>query len=135
MVGSLLLGLHDADGVLHHVGVAASFKEARRKELAEELAPLREGALEGHPWASWASQQDEQRMPGAKSRWSSGKTLDWEPLRAELVCEVSYDHMQGSRFRHTAHFKRWRPDKPPAECNYAQLEEVAPAELAQIFGG
>jgi ATP-dependent DNA ligase len=135
-VGSLLLGLYDDDGDLQHVGVAASFSDAKRRELVELLAPYREGALEDHPWKHWAGGDPDataQRMPGAKSRWSGGKDLSWEPLRPELVVEVAYDHMQGSRFRHTAHFRRWRPDKPPRECTYAQLEVVAPHELEAIF--
>ncbi len=137
-VGSLLLGLWDDEGKLQHVGVAASFTNARRAELVEFLAPYREGAIENHPWKQWAEWQQEaeaggRRIPGVKSRWSQGKDLSWEPLRPELVAEVSYEHMQGTRFRHTAHFRRWRPDKPPAECTYAQLEVVAPHELAAIF--
>ena len=135
-VGSLLLGLFDAEGVLHHVGVSASFTAEKRKELVTFLEPYRERALEGHPWAAWGGHADEtgQRMPGAKSRWSGGKDPSWVALRPELVAEVAYDHMQGTRFRHTAHFKRWRTDKPPAECTYAQLDAVAPQELAAIFG-
>jgi ATP-dependent DNA ligase len=138
-VGSLLLGLFDGEGMLHHVGVAASFTDKKRQELTELLAPYRSDALVNHPWRSWAEamqpdEAGEQRMPGGKSRWSQGKDLSWEPLRPELVVEVAYDHMQGSRFRHTAQFRRWRPDKPPAECSYAQLEVVAPEELAAIFG-
>jgi ATP-dependent DNA ligase len=138
-VGSLLLGLFDDAGSLHHVGVAASFADKKRQELAELLAPYRANALEHHPWRSWAEamlggESGEQRMPGGKSRWSQGKDLSWEPLRPELVVEVAYDHMQGTRFRHTAQFRRWRADKPPAECTYAQLEVVAPEELAAIFG-
>jgi ATP-dependent DNA ligase len=130
-VGSLLLGLFDDHGALQHVGVAASFTAAERRRLVDELAPLRENALAGHPWQSWAS--PEQRVPGVKSRWSRDKTLDWEPLRPERVLEVSFDHMQGNRFRHTAHFVRWRPDKAPAECTYAQLEVTPPYELGRIF--
>jgi ATP-dependent DNA ligase len=141
MLGSMLLGLYDDEGVLHHVGVAASFKEARRYELVEELAPLRENAADGHPWGymlpkSSGDQSDGdsgQRVPGAKSRWNRGKSLAWEPLRPELCVEVSYDHMQGTRFRHTAHFVRWRPDKSPRECTYGQLEVTAPYELSEIF--
>jgi ATP-dependent DNA ligase len=135
LVGSLLLGLYDAAGTLHHVGVCAGFKQTVRAELAEQLKPLRD--RENHPWREWAEFQDEdnaQRMPGATSRWNRGKDLSWEPLRIELVCEVSYDHLQGSRFRHGTHFQRWRPDKPPAECRYDQLEEVPAIELAQLFG-
>jgi len=132
-VGSLLLGLYDAAGALQHVGVSASFTDVKRKELVAFLAPYRENALEGHPWKDWASMGIEQRAPGAKSRWSQGKDLSWQPLRPELVVEVAYDHMQGRRFRHTAQFRRWRTDKPPTECTYAQLEVVAPHELAAIF--
>lgn len=136
-VGSLLLGLFDADGSLHHVGVVASFTDKRRRELAAELAPLRENALAAHPWRAWAEHGEdasgEQRMPGGKSRWSSGKDLSWEPLRPERVVQVAYDHMQGSRFRHTAQFRRFRSDKPPAECTYEQLEVVPPEELAALF--
>jgi ATP-dependent DNA ligase len=130
-IGSFLLGLFDDEGILQHVGVCASFTEKRRKELVAELAPLRENALEGHPWRSWATA--DQRVPGVKSRWSRDKTLEWEPLRAERALEVSFDHMQGSRFRHTAHFLRWRPDKPVTECTYAQLDITPPYELARIF--
>jgi len=136
-VGSLLLGLHDDAGVLHHVGVASAFPLAMRRQLVEELAPLREGAAEHHPWRDWADAAagDEQRMPGAQSRWSGGKDLGWEPLRPERVCEVKYDHLQGRRFRHAAVFLRWRPDKPAADCRYDQLEVTTPFELAKVFGG
>lgn len=135
-VGSLLLGLHDDAGVLHHVGVTSSFTMAMRQQLLEELAPLREGALESHPWREWAGAVvgDAQRMPGAQSRWSGGKDLSWQPLRPERVCEVKYDHLQGDRFRHATVFVRWRPDKPPAECRYDQLEVTTPYELAKVFG-
>jgi ATP-dependent DNA ligase len=135
LVGSLLLGLYDDAGTLHHVGVAASFTAAKRRELVKVLEPYRANALVDHPWKDWGGANDPgmQRKPGAKSRWSGGKDLSWEPLRAELVVEVAYDHMEGDRFRHTAHFRRWRPDKPPRECTYAQLEVVAPHELANIF--
>jgi ATP-dependent DNA ligase len=135
-VGSLLLGLYDDQGTLQHVGVAASFSAAKRRELVDTLAPYRKNAFEEHPWKDWAGAGPEatsQRMPGAQSRWSRGKTLEWEPLRPELVAEVAYDHMQGTRFRHVAHFRRWRHDKQPSECSYAQLEVVAPHELSAIF--
>jgi ATP-dependent DNA ligase len=132
-VGSLLLGLYDDAGRLHHVGVAASFTEKRRRELVSELAPLRENALEGHPWKEWSEWERGQRVPGVKSRWSRDKTLEWEPLRPERALEVSFDHMQGTRFRHTAHFVRWRPDKPPADCTYEQLDVTPPYELERIF--
>jgi ATP-dependent DNA ligase len=135
LVGSLLLGLYDAKGALHHVGVTSSFQMAQRRRLVEELAPLREGALTSHPWREWAQMMEgHTRMPGMQSRWSAGKDLSWEPLRIERVCEVKYDHLQGDRFRHAAVFLRWRPDKPPAECRYDQLEVVAPAELMELFG-
>jgi len=134
LVGSLLLGLYDASGRLHHVGVTSSFTMTRRRELAEELAPLRERALERHPWREWAEfSNDGTRMPGGQSRWSAGKDLSWEPLRVERVCEVKYDHMQGDRFRHAATFLRWRADKPPSECRYDQLEVTTPYELGNIF--
>jgi ATP-dependent DNA ligase len=132
-VGSLLLGLHDAAGALQHVGVCASFTATKRRELVSCLAPYRENALAGHPWASWAEASVQGRMPGGQSRWSQGKDLSWEPLRPELVVEVAYEHMQGDRFRHLAHFRRWRPDRSPATCTYAQLEVVPPQELMAIF--
>jgi ATP-dependent DNA ligase len=135
-VGSLLLGLYDDHGDLQHVGVTSAFTMTRRKQLATELEPLREGALSHHPWRAWA--QDDahgmQRMPGGQSRWSAGKDLSWEPIRVELVCEVKYDHMQGDRFRHAAVFQRWRPDKPPQDCRYDQLDVTPAYELAQVFG-
>jgi ATP-dependent DNA ligase len=136
-VGSLLLGLFDDDGGLQHVGVCASFTNAKRRELVEWLAPYRTDALAVHPWKKWAEFAKEGeaggRMPGGQSRWSQGKDLSWEPLRPELVAEVAYDHMQGGRFRHTAQFRRWRADKPPRDCTYAQLEVVPPEELGQLF--
>jgi ATP-dependent DNA ligase len=135
LVGSLLLGLYDDKNRLHHVGVTSSFTMARRRELAAELAPLRDRALEGHPWRDWAEADGETtRMPGGQSRWSAGKDLSWEPLRIERVCEVKYDHMQGDRFRHAAVFRRWRPDKPPSACRYDQLEVTPPYELEKVFG-
>ncbi|HTK30272.1 MAG TPA: ATP-dependent DNA ligase [Vicinamibacterales bacterium] len=136
MIGSLLLGLYDADGALHHVGVTSSFTVAARKALVSELAPLRRNALEEHPWREWAdaSQHEWTRMPGGQSRWSAGKDLSWEPLRIERVCEVKYDHMQGSRFRHAAVFLRWRPDRQPRDCRYDQLEVTTPFELQKVFG-
>jgi ATP-dependent DNA ligase len=140
-VGSLLLGLYDDTGHLHHVGITSSFSWDRRAALVEELAPLREGALEHHPWGEWAewaamgsADASGQRLPGATSRWNRGKDLSWEPLRPERVAEVAYDHLQGDRFRHATTFRRWRPDKPPEACRYDQLETTAPFELARIFG-
>ena len=132
-VGSLLLGLYDASGALHHVGVCASFTAKKRQELVSFLEPYRENARVEHPWASWATEDDGQRMPGGKSRWSQGKDLSWEPLRPELVVEVAYDHMQAARFRHTAQFRRFRVDKAPSACTYEQLEVVPAQELAALF--
>ena len=135
-VGSLLLGLYDDAGALHHVGVAASFTDKVRRELVDTLAPYRTDSLVDHPWREWAEHGGDgggKRVPGMTSRWNAGKDLSWVPLRPELVVEVAYDHMQGTRFRHTAQFRRWRPDKPPRECTYAQLEVVPPEELASIF--
>jgi ATP-dependent DNA ligase len=139
-IGSLLLGLYDASGALQHVGVCASFTMDKRRELVQFLAPYRENALANHPWRSWAGQDTDEtddiapkRMPGGQSRWSQGKDLSWEPLRPELVLEVAYEHMQGDRFRHMAQFRRWRTDKPPEACTYAQLEVIPPQELMEIF--
>ena len=140
-VDSLLLGLYDGGGALQHVGVSASFTMIKRRELVSTLGPYREGALASHPWGAWAGAgthegggaEGPQRMPGGKSRWSQGKDLSWEPLRPELVVQVAYDHMQGARFRHTAQFRRWRADKQPRDCTFAQLEVVPPQELAAIF--
>src|SRR5204862_646921 len=145
MVGSLLLGLYDKKGTLHHVGVTAAFTTAVRQQLVEELAPLRENALANHPWREWAAAQEDasaregsngtvQRLPGATSRWNRGKDLSWEPLRPERVVEVAYDHMQGDRFRHAAQFVRWRPDKRPQDCRYDQLEVTPAYELERVFG-
>lgn len=131
-VGSLLLGLFD-EGGLQHVGVTSSFTAKKRVELVQELAPLREGALESHPWAEWASFEGQGRRPGAQSRWSQGKDLSWEPVRIERVAEVSYDHLEGRRFRHAATFHRWRLDRTPESCSYDQLEMSPPAELATFF--
>jgi ATP-dependent DNA ligase len=138
-VGSLILGLHDEAGTLHHVGVASGFGADRRRELTVELAPLREGALDGHPWREWATAEVAEaaygrRMPGAQSRWNRGKDLGWEPLRVERVAEVAYDHLQGDRFRHATRLVRWRPDRSPGDCRYDQLEATVPYELAAVFG-
>ncbi|MYZ35395.1 MULTISPECIES: ATP-dependent DNA ligase [unclassified Streptomyces] len=135
VVGSLLLGLYDSEGALQHVGVSAAFPMKRRAELIEELAPLRMESAEGHPWAAWTdeSAHESARMPGAPSRWSGTKDLSWLPLRPEWVCEVAYDHMEGNRFRHTARFRRWRPDRTPESCTYAQLEEPVRYDLAEVL--
>ena len=135
-VGSLLLGLYDDHGRLHHVGVTSAFTMETRRALARELEPLRADARDTHPWREWANGADHTatRMPGGQSRWSAGKDLSWEPLRPERVCEVKYDHMQGDRFRHAAIFLRWRADKAPRDCRYDQLEVVPPYELSRVFG-
>jgi ATP-dependent DNA ligase len=132
-IGSLLLGLYDDSGTLQNVGTCSSFTAAKRKELVAFLEPYRVTSLADHPWASWAADDTGSRMPGAKSRWTGSKDLSWEALRPELVVEVAYEHMQGDRFRHLAHFRRWRTDKAPTACTYAQLEVVPPQELHQIF--
>ncbi len=135
IVGSLLLGLYGDDGRLHHVGVAASFPMAKRASLVEELAPLVEDDLSRHPWGEWADQSAHAatRMPGAVSRWSAGKDLSFVPLRPERVVEVAYDQMEGDRFRHTAQFRRWRPDRDASSCTYDQLEEPTPLDLGEIL--
>jgi ATP-dependent DNA ligase len=130
IVGSLLLGLYDDDGSLRHVGVAASFTMARRKELLEELAPYRDGAEKNHPWydeAGWGP-------GGTPSRWNANKDLSFEPLRPELVVEVAYDYMEGSRFRHTAQFRRWRTDRDPSTCTFEQLERPLTYAISDVFG-
>jgi ATP-dependent DNA ligase len=136
LIGSLLLGLYDNDGRLHHVGVTSAFNMDTRRQLVDELEPLRHRALEEHPWREWADAMGDgsTRMPGGQSRWSAGKDLSWEPLRIERVCEVKYDHMQGDRFRHAAIFLRWRFDKRPVDCRYDQLEVTTPFELEKVFG-
>jgi ATP-dependent DNA ligase len=138
LIGSLLLGLFDDAGALQHVGVCASFTLEKRRELVEFLAPYRKNALANHPWKGWADHESAaegagHRMPGGQSRWSQGKDLSWEPLRPELVVEVAYEHMQSGRFRHMSRFRRWRTDKKPSDCTYAQLEVVPPQELMEIF--
>lgn len=134
-VGSLMLGLYAVDGRLQHVGVASSFTAVRRAELRAELAPLVATDLSGHPWAEWGDTEAHagQRLPGAQSRWTGKRTLDWVPLRPERVAEVRYEHMQGDRFRHTARFDRWRQDRDPRSCTYEQLDVVVPAELKSLF--
>ena len=134
IVGSLILGLYDEAGDLHHVGVAASFTMKRRAELVDELAPYRENAMAGHPWQAWGqASQEAERMPGSASRWNAGKDLSWEALRPELVVEVAYDQMQGDRFRHATQFVRWRTDREPSSCSYAQLEKPVTFALADVF--
>ncbi len=134
LLGSLLLGLY-ADGRLQHIGVSASFTEARRVALLDELRAL-ECPIEDHPWGEWAEWAiaNPDRVPGTQSRWSAGKDLSFVPLRPERVLEVGYDHMEGRRFRHTAQFKRWRPDRDPASCDYDQLEEPVGYDLGRVLG-
>jgi ATP-dependent DNA ligase len=136
VVGSLLLGLYDDRGVLHHVGVIGAFPMAQRKALVDELGGHRLPSLDRHPWARWmeAEAHAGQRQPGGHSRWNAAKDLSFEPLRPDLVVEVAYEHMQGDRFRHAARFRRWRPDRDPESCTYAQLETPVPEELARVFG-
>ena len=139
-VGSLLLGLYDESANLHHVGVIGAFTAVRRRELVDELAPYRDNAAEGHPWTAWAAAEAEaetsgrRRSPGNVSRWNATKDLSFELLRPDLVVEAAYEHLQGDRLRHTAQFRRWRPDREPASCTYGQLDVAAPAELAAVFG-
>jgi ATP-dependent DNA ligase len=140
VVGSLLLGLFDDEGRLHHVGVSASFSAARRKELLDELAPLREGARDGHPWLEWLEGVDAaaaagHRIPGGVSRWTGSRDLSWEPLKPQLVVEVAYDAMEGDRFRHTAQFRRWRPDRTPESCTYEQLERPLRFDVDDVLAG
>jgi ATP-dependent DNA ligase len=137
-VGSLLVGIYDDEGELHHVGVASGMSAALRAELLNDVEPLRKNALEGHPWRGWAEAMSEAersggRMPGGPSRWNANKDLSWEPLRIERVVEVEYEGMLNGRFRHNGRFRRWRPDKDPSDCTFAQLEVVAPAELRDMF--
>jgi ATP-dependent DNA ligase len=149
LLGSLLLGLYDDAGTLQSVGVAASFPMARRASLIKELAPLRTGVAD-HPWADWSQAGGRdgsgvdgsgvdasmgQRRPGAVSRWNAGKDLSFVALRPERVVEVAYDHMEGTRFRHTTQFRRWREDRDPASCTYAQLEEPVKYDLATLLPG
>lgn len=136
LLGSLLLGLYNDEGALQHVGVSASFTEARRAELIAELQPL-VCPIQEHPWGAWADWAiaNPDRVPGTQSRWSQGKDLSFTPLRPERVLEVKYDAMEGRRFRHTAHFKRWRPDREPASCTYEQLEQPVNYDLADVLAG
>jgi ATP-dependent DNA ligase len=135
LLGSLLLGLYDGQGRLQHVGVSASFTAKRRAELVEELQPLVAKDGDEHPWGEWAEWAiaNPDRVPGTQSRWSAGKDLSFVALRPERVLEVGYDHMEGSRFRHTAQFKRWRPDRDPISCGYAQLEEPVSYDLGKVL--
>jgi ATP-dependent DNA ligase len=137
LLGSLLLGLYDGEGRLQHIGVSASFTAKRRAELVAELQPLLCTDLSEHPWGDWSEWAiaNPDRVPGTQSRWSAGKDLSFTPLRPERVVEVGYDHMEGSRFRHTAQFKRWRDDRDPTSCGYDQLEEPVSYDLGEVLGG
>jgi ATP-dependent DNA ligase len=132
-IGSLLLGLYNDDGVLASVGVIGAFPMARREELFEEMQELVTD-FDNHPWA-WAKQEEGNRTPrnAEGSRWQAGKDLSFVPLRPERVVEVRYDHMEGVRFRHTAQFSRWRPDREPRSCTYEQLEEPVRFDLADVL--
>jgi ATP-dependent DNA ligase len=132
VVGSLLLGLFDQDGVLHHVGVASGFSAVRRAEFVDALEPYRKDGSSAHPWLG--DGHPDGRVPGGQSRWSGGKDLSWEAVRPELVVEVAYDHLQVDRFRHATSFVRWRPDRSPSSCTYGQLDTPIPTELADVFG-
>jgi ATP-dependent DNA ligase len=133
VVGSLLLGLYDEQGKLQHVGVSASFPMERRRELLDELAPVRLQPGDEHPWLG---AETPERIPGGMpSRWNAKKDLSYEPLAPELVIEVAYDHMEGRRFRHTAQFRRWRPDRDPSSCTYEQLERPVDFDLTDILAG
>ena len=138
--GSLMLGLYDDEGHLHHLGVASSFSVARRAELREELAPYVAADLTGHPWGEWASAAahasgEGGRLPGGQSRWNATKDLSFTPLRPDLVAEVAYERVDNGRFRHSARFQRWRPDRDPASCTFEQLEVVPPVELSIALAG
>jgi len=134
-VGSLLLGLYDDQGTLHHVGVAAAFTVKRRAELLEELRPLTVNALEEHPWRHWAEAMAHEtaRLPGAQSRWNAGKDLSWVPIRVERVAEVTFGQLQSGRFRHGVRLIRWRPDRTPASCTYDQLDVADPVRFDELF--
>jgi ATP-dependent DNA ligase len=135
VVGSLMLGLYD-EGDLHHVGVIGAFPAAQRKTLVEELGPYRD--LEGldHPWAQWSDFMvaDGGKAPGMGSRWNANKDLSFELIRPDLVVEAAFEHLQGRRLRHTARFRRWRPDREPRSCTYDQLDVAVPTLLSEVFG-
>ena len=134
-VGSLLLGLYDDEGQLQHVGVTAAFTAKFRTELLDILAPLLDDALAAHPWADWANAMAhaETRLPGAGSRWNAGKDLSWVPVRVERVVEVTFGQLQNGRFRHGVQFQRWRPDREPHSCTYAQLDVAAPVAFVDLM--
>lgn len=129
-IGSVLLGLYAGDGSLRPVGVAASFPASQRRGLVGELAPYRLRPGESHPWAPGGGFE---RLPGEPSRWSRDRDQTWEPLHPLLVAEVAYDYMEGERFRHVTHFRRWRPDREPRSCTFAQLDRPAPVRLSEFL--
>ena len=136
-VGSLMLGLYGDNGVLQHVGVCGAFSAIRRRELIAELEPYRMDEST-HPWGATEAAADTgegDRRPGGVTRWNAGQDLTWVALRPELVCEVAYDHMEGGRFRHTAQFRRWRPDRDPTTCGYDQLDRPVNFDLADVLSG
>jgi ATP-dependent DNA ligase len=137
-VGSLLCGLYDDEGKLHHVGVASGMAAKLRTELLQDVEPLRKNALKDHPWKDWAEAVQENaatgaRMPGGPNRWNANKDMSWEPVRLERVVEVEFEGLLNGRFRHNGRFRRWRPDKDPGDCTYDQLETIPPAELREMF--
>ena len=134
VVGSLMLALYDGDE-LNHVGVIGSFPAARRRELVGELEPYRSG-VEDHPWARWSEFMvaDGGKAPGVGNRWNAKKDLSFELLRPELVVEAAFEHLQGRRLRHTARFRRWRPDRVASSCTYDQMDIAVPALLTDVFG-
>jgi ATP-dependent DNA ligase len=131
-----MLGLYDGDQ-LQHVGVIGAFPAAQRRRLVDELRPYLDPV--DHPWADWAvlateMAADGRRLPGAVSRWNSGKDLTFVLLRPDLVVEAAYEHLQGNRLRHTARFRRWRPDRDPHSCTYEQMDVAVPSLLSEVFG-
>jgi ATP-dependent DNA ligase len=141
-VGSLMLGVYDDSDTLTYLGVASSFTAARRQELLAELKPYEAADGASHPWLDTededsvgvADAASQARRPGTLNRWNSKKDLSFVPLRPELVCEVRYEHLQAGRFRHVAHFLRWRPDRDASSCRYRQLDEAVRFDLGDVFG-
>ncbi len=134
-VGSLILGLFDSEGRLHQIGVASSFTKKRRAELVDELAPLREDALDDHPWRDWSTEDGAERRAGVRSRWNAGRDLSWEPVRLERVLEIKVNQFNGGRLRHPGRFVRWRLDRAPESCTFSQLDVAPPAELGELLRG
>ena len=130
LLGSMLLGVYDDHGRLQHLGVTSSFTVARRKELAEQLTALEVDAHEPHPWRD---APEGTRVPGGQSRWTGGRDLTYRAVRPDLVAEVTFDQLQGDRFRHTAQFARWRPDRDALSCTFDQFERPVPYPLLNVF--